>query len=69
MSDKIIIPLSENALTLKKPFYSDSLITILPNYLRKFEENADDYMKKTFGFEITSSIKRIYYDRRNEMKK
>lgn len=67
LTDKVITPISENALNENISFFGNSLITLLPKRQRKFEENADEYIRKTFGFEVTSSIKRIYYERKNEI--
>jgi len=61
--ENIVKPISENAKIGERPFYGDSLITIIPTHLKKFEDLADDYIKKSFGYEIVSSIRRIYYQR------
>ncbi|WP_299111955.1 FAD-dependent oxidoreductase [uncultured Winogradskyella sp.] len=63
VNDRIIVPISKEAISEKRSFYGNSIITLLPTSLKKFEDLADNYIKNTFGFEIVSSIKRIYYER------
>lgn len=58
--DNIISPVSEKAKNKEVGFVSNSIISILKKSLKSHEDKADDYISKSFGFEIATTIRRFY---------
>lgn len=59
--DEVIIPISESAGKGEATFAANSIITLLDKGVKYYEDKADEYLNKSFGFEIASSVRRFYY--------
>jgi glycine/D-amino acid oxidase-like deaminating enzyme len=58
--DEVIVAFSDKAKSGECPFVANSLISILDKDLDTYEDKADEYIIRSFGPEIASSIKRYY---------
>jgi len=59
--DDVIQPVSERATRGTSPFVANSLICLLDRGVKYYENKADEYLTKSFGFEIATAIRRFYY--------
>lgn len=59
--DGIVEPLSTVAKNNEISFLANSIVSILDLNLKPYEDKADNYFSKTYGVEVASTIKRVYY--------
>ena len=60
ISGGAFIAISKAAKTGRKHFVANRLISLLNKGVKQYEDKADDYLTKCFGFEIATCIRRYY---------